>query len=441
MNDLVHYIQGKSAVNIAESVENALREGNAHSGDLLPPVRQLARKLRISPATAASAYQMLQSRGVVIAQGRRGTRISHRPIHRCRSKPCVPKNARNLYDGNPDPALLPDMSRALESINAKPRLYGESLNDSDFVKLVARDMKKCGVSVGEMCVVSGAMDGMERVLSEYTKPGDRVIVEDPGFGNIYDLVMSKGLSLLPVAMDDEGILPNELAWACEQGAKAMIVAPRAQNPTGSIYSKERAEELRKILKRWPDVLIIEDDHASLIVDAPLYGLHDESSQRWVYVKSFSKALNPDLRLAVMTGDTQTMTRVLDRLIVGERWVSHILQRIAYVLLSDSVVRKQLRQAALTYSRRRNALVEGLVQAGFHATGASGYNVWMEVEEEVGMVQSLQKAGWAVSAGERFRLDSRPGIRITSATLEPVDAQKLVDDLARITDRNLRTAYA
>jgi len=279
------------------------------------------------------------------------------------------------------------------------------------------------------------------VLSEYTKPGDRVIVEDPGFGNIYDLVMSKGLSLLPVAMDDEGILPDELAWACAQGARAMIVAPRAQNPTGSIYSAQRAEELRRILRHSPDLLVIEDDHASLIVDAPLNELHDENTQRWVYIKSFSKALNPDLRLAVMTGDTQTMTRVLDRLIVGERWVSHILQRIAYVLLSDATVRKQLREAAHTYSRRRGALVDGLTRAGFHAMGASGYNVWMEVEEEVSLVQSLQEAGWAVAAGERFRLDSRPGIRITSATLEPVDAQRLVNDLVQITDRSLRSNYA
>lgn len=442
MYELVHnYIRGNTAVNIAQSVENAVRSGKILSGNKLPTVRKLADKLGVSPATVSAAYRILQSRGVILSQGRRGTRISYRPVHRCRAKCCIPKNARNLYDGNPDPALLPDLSPALQRIDSSPRLYGQSQHESDFIKLAAKDMKRCGIAVGEMCVVSGAMDGMERVLSEHTKPGDRVIVEDPGFTNIYDLVTSRGLSLIPVAIDDEGMLPDELEYACIEGAMAMIITPRAQNPTGAILSEQRSKDLRKVLRKYPDLLIIEDDHASMITDAPLHSLHDEKRTRWVYMRSFSKALNPDLRLAVMTGDETTMTRVLDRLIIGERWVSHILQRIVFAMLSDVDVRKQLRNAAKTYTHRRNTMVNALTDAGFHAMGASGYNVWMEVEDEIATVQAMQDAGWAIAGGQRFRLNSPPGVRITTATLEPEESYRFVENLIAATERVPRIMLA
>src|SRR5207253_11194116 len=71
------YISGDGAVKIAASVESAVASGRAAAGELLPPVRLLASALRVSPATVASAYRLLQERGIAVADGRRGTRIRH----------------------------------------------------------------------------------------------------------------------------------------------------------------------------------------------------------------------------------------------------------------------------------------------------------------------------------------------------------------------------
>ena len=98
------------------------------------------------------------------------------------------------------------------------------------------------------------------------RPGDRVAVEDPGFGNIHNLVISHGLSLAPVSIDDEGMLPDALWQACEDGAKALIVTPRAQNPTGAALSAARAVALRTVLRRYPGVLVIE----ALLIAAKVY---------------------------------------------------------------------------------------------------------------------------------------------------------------------------
>ncbi len=117
------------------------------------------------------------------------------------------------------------------------------------------------------------------------------------------------------------------------------------------------------------------------------------------------------------------------MIVSSRWVSHILQRIAHAILSDTCARKRLTQAAQTYVSRREALREQLREHKLEVFGRSGFNLWLPVPEETPVVQALAASGWAVAAGERFRIKSAPGIRITVSTLEPEEAKRLASDIA------------
>ncbi|NOT02036.1 MAG: aminotransferase class I/II-fold pyridoxal phosphate-dependent enzyme [Phycisphaerales bacterium] len=438
MNELAHCISGKSAVKIAECVETAIQDGRVVTGERLPAVRELARRLTVSPATVAAAYQSLQTRGLVFADGRRGTRVCLRPTPRRIASTVPPPDVRNLADGNPDPALFPCMETALRSISPAPRLYGQRPHHAELVEIVARDLEREGVCRGEITFVNGAMDGVERVLAEMLRAGDRVGVEDPCLGNILDLVLSRGLSLIPIPVDSEGPLPDEMEHACRQGIRALILTPRAQNPTGAAISEDRARAMAPILRRHPDVLLIEDDHAAWISDVTLHSLHTAAA-RWVYVRSVSKALNPDLRLAAVTGDGDTMRRLLDRMAVGERWVSHVLQRIACAMLSDAGVRQSLKTAAHVYTSRRESLIAALRDVGVDSTGASGYNVWIPVAEETVTVQGLLQRGWAVAAGERYRINSPPAIRITAATLQPQESTRLAADLDAILQPARRTA--
>lgn len=444
MNDTVQkYITGTTAVKIAAGIESAVGRGRLAPGERLPTVRDLARHLGVSPATVNSAYQTLQLRGLVVSRGRRGTCVSQLAgqARTLRAAPTPPTDARNLYDGNPDPARLPDFAAALGRIDTAHRLYGGPQHDDELLKLSARDFAKCGVAPGPLCVVSGAMDGLERVLVEHLRCGDRVGLEDPGFGNIHDLVISRGLTVVPVMVDQAGIVPESLERAIAEGIRALVVTSRAQNPTGAAFTDERVRALRRILRKAPDLLTFEDDHAAMITDAPLHTIHTSRSRRWVYLRSLSKALNPDLRLAVMTGDDATMSRVRDRLVVGERWVSHILQRIACALLEDQDVRAGLKETGRIYGRRRTALTDRLSEAGIFATGRSGYNVWIPVTEETPTVQALLAKGWAVAAGERFRIHAPPAIRVTAATLHPEESARFADDLASILTTRPRTGGA
>ncbi|MDZ4755625.1 MAG: aminotransferase class I/II-fold pyridoxal phosphate-dependent enzyme [Phycisphaerae bacterium] len=435
------YITGRTAVKIAADIEAAIRAGSLAPGEQLPSVRALADDIGMSPATVASAYQLLQSRALVASQGRRGTRICHRPLATARPRAALAAGAVNAADGNPDPALLPDSARILRTLDYRPHLYGEPTMHEGLIALMRRAMEADGIKADHCCVVSGAMDGFDRLITEHLLPGDRIAVEDPGFTGHHDLAASRGLSLVPVRMDDEGMLPDALARACAQRVHAVLITPRVQSPTGAALSPERARELRGVLRRYPTVLVIEDDHCSFLAEStPFQRVHDPRG-RWAHLRSFSKSFNPDLRLAVMTGDEETMVRLLDRLVVVERWVSMVLQSLAHELLLDSRALAHVRKAARTYDERREALVAALQKHGLHPLGRSGYNVWLPVSEETPTVQALAQAGWAVAPGERFRLGSPPGIRITASRFGPHDPRRFADAASAVLTSPHRIATA
>jgi DNA-binding transcriptional MocR family regulator len=434
------YFSGSTAVNIAHSVEEALAAGRAAAGDALPPVRILAARLGVSPATAAAAYRLLRERGVAAGDGRRGTRIRPAPPITALGAAPLPAGVRELSNGNPDPALLPGVERVVRTLRVPPRLYGGVLNDPGLLALARKQFAADGVPAAHVAVVSGALDGIERVLREQLRPGDRVAVEDPCFSGVADLLAALSLVAVPVAVDDEGILPEALE-ALPPAVPALILTPRAQNPAGAAFSERRARRLRALLRARPSLLVIEDDHAGPVAGAPYVTLVDGARERWAVVRSVSKSLGPDLRVALVAGDAATIARVEGWQTLGIRWVSHLLQTLVAALWRDKAVQRQLVRAGKTYAERRRALLAALRAHGIEAHGASGLNVWIPLPEESAAVQALMRKGWAVKAGERYRIRSGPAIRVTIADLAPADAVRFADDLASLFGTTRRTSAA
>jgi DNA-binding transcriptional MocR family regulator len=425
------YISGSSAVNIASSLEEAVARGNIAEATQLPAMRQLAAVLEVSPATVAAAYRILQERGVIVSDGRRGTSVrTSSPV----APPVVtmlPPHVHDLSDGSPDPRLLPHLDKAMRHVSAEPRLYDDSPNDARLLDLARAQFAADGVAAAHVAVTSGALDGIERVLREHLRPGDRVAVEDPCFTGILDLLNALALVPVPVAMDDEGILPDALRQALGRQVTTLIVTPRAQNPTGAAITSRRARQLQPIIAARPDLLIIEDDHAGPVSGVDYVTLTHSKRERWAIVRSVSKSLGPDLRVALLAGDTRTISRVEGRQSLGIRWVSNILQQLVVALWRDREVQRLVARAEREYTKRRKALLRALAGHGITAHGASGLNVWIEVPEESAVVQALMSRGWAVQAGERYRIASRPALRVTIARLDEADAPAFATELAAI----------
>ena len=434
---LQKWITGATAATIASSIEHGVHRGRAAPGDVLPTVRELAEGLKVSPATVAAAYKTLRHRGLISGHGRRGTLVARRPPTppSTRHEP-ISSGAIDLATGNPDPLLLPPLAPALAAITPEPRLYGASQHVRAFTTYAAGEFEADGIDPRCVTVVSGAMDGIERILREHLRPGDPVAVEDPGFPGLLDLLRASSFLVSPFAVDDQGPVPQDLEAALRRKCHAIVITPRAQNPTGAAITERRARELQRVLRGFPDVVLVENDYAGPISGAPSVTL-TAGVQRWAVVRSTSKFLGPDLRVAVMAGDELTISRVQGRQSLGARWVSGILQQLALAMWSDPSSGRRLARAADIYAQRRTALVDALAARGVEARGRSGLNVWVPVREESSVTHALAERGWAVAAGERFRVASAPGIRVTTAALGPPETERFADALADVVRASAR----
>ncbi|MEV4575346.1 aminotransferase class I/II-fold pyridoxal phosphate-dependent enzyme [Nonomuraea jabiensis] len=425
-----YLIAGGTASELAAGVEAAVSEGRLPPGAMLPPVRELASRAGVSPNTAAAAYRLLRERGVIETAGRRGTRVRPRPASTFREEIRieVPPGTRDLSTGNPDPVLLPPLGDALAAAarahEERPAMYGTG-DDEELIALAGERLRADGVPAGPLAITSGTLDAVERVLAAQLRPGDPVALEDPSWTALLDLVGVMGLRPVPVRVDDEGPLPDELGRALRAGVRAVVITARAQNPFGAAVSSERAGALREALGAYPEVLLVEDDHGSGFVDLPLHPLAGVT-QRWVLTRSTAKAFGPDLRVALTTGDPVTLGRLRGRQRLAAGWVSHLLQRaVAYLWRTDAV---DAAAVAASYARRRDGLVAALAERGLPAHGRTGLNVWIPVPDETTAITRLLARGWAAAPGARNRIATPPAIRLTVSTLGVAEVDRLADDI-------------
>ncbi|GAA5148815.1 aminotransferase class I/II-fold pyridoxal phosphate-dependent enzyme [Pseudonocardia eucalypti] len=417
-------LSGETAAEIAVSVEGAISAGRLAPGERLPTVRELAARLEVSPATVNAAYRALRNRGLVAGSGRAGTRVveSGASASRRLAAPVGP-GVRNLADGNPDPELLPPLRPACARLTGKHWLYGEGGRLPALLDWFRHNFERDGLVADHLAVIGGAMDGAERALQAHLRPGDAIVVEDPGYGGVLDLVPALGLRPIAVPVDADGMRPDLLGRALEQRPDACILTPRAHNPTGAAFTERRAAELLEVLRGHDDLLVLEDDHAGAISGAdPVTVVGRGDLRRWAVIRSLTKTLGPDIRIGGLSGDQLTVDRVIRRQQVGAGWVSHVLQELAATILTDPATPPLLAAARETYRERRQALADALQRHGIRVSGRSGFNAWIPTPAEGAVAQALLARGWAVRAGESFRTHSPPGLRVTFASLLPDEAE-------------------
>jgi DNA-binding transcriptional MocR family regulator len=120
-------------------------------------------------------------------------------------------------------------------------------------------------------------------------------------------------------------------------------------------------------------------------------------------------------------------------------VSRLLQEIVAELLAGPDARRRFRRSAAVTNERRAALLDALERRGLRAHGRSGLHAWIPVREEAFALRSLLDSGYAVAAGERFRLRTPPAIRVTTVRLSLEDVEPLAAALAEAaTGRSLIT---
>ncbi|VUS60023.1 transcriptional regulator PtsJ [Klebsiella spallanzanii] len=427
-------IIGKTASEIFDNIRHLVQSGVLKPGAVLPPVRELAGELSVNRNTVAAAYKRLVTSGLAISQGRNGTAIkTHNTLPALEGgDPSSP--LKDISSGNPDPSRLADLRNYLSAIAIAPRLYGDAAVEP---KLAAWAHTWVNNDLGidaEINLASGAIDALERLLCALLLPGDSVAIEDPCFLSSINMLRYAGFNPSPVPVDGEGMEPEALEEALRSGARAVIITPRAHNPTGCSLSESRARAIREILARYPQVLVIIDDHFALLSATPWFSQLPAETQRWALVRSLSKTLGPDMRLAIVASDAHTSTALRLRLNSGSQWVSHLLQDLVLACLNDNTFMTSLAESRRHYRQQHEKLIAALARCGItHLTPGDGLNFWFPLQEPSQQAAlRLAHAGWLVREGETFGIRAPShGLRLSIATLSDDEINKLANDLCQI----------
>jgi DNA-binding transcriptional MocR family regulator len=432
----------RSAAGIAAAVNRLIKAGELVAGSRLPTVRVLAKALGTSPTTVNEAWRSLVRIGAVRTEGRNGSYVAESqhagwPSRFWRIAGAAGEFASDLSAGVPDPALLPDLHDVLTRMRRRPQLSGY-LDPPVLPELeaVIRHSWRDICDPESLTVVDGSLDAADRVLTSLVRLGDHVLVENPTFPPFLDLLELIGAQAVPVPIDAEGMRPDALraVLATEIGAAvtAVLLQPRAHNPTGASMSPARAAELAAVLRTGaPSCVVVEDDHVGDIAVAEPVSLAGHLPERTVSIRSFSKSHGPDLRLAAVGGPTELIEPVVARRNLGPAWSSRLLQQLLVDMLTDAGCTATVAKARDVYVERRLALTDALAQRGIDVFARDGFNVWVPVAHERDALVVLAAQGIGAAPGRPFLAAPVDGdhLRVTTALLPVAAAGQIAEALA------------
>ena len=430
---------------IAGAIARQIRQGELVPGDRLPTVREVAAQLGVSPATVSEAWQALRRAGLVESRGRAGSfvRAAPRPWLSPRVQGLVgyvEGLPLDLSRGTPDPSLLPALAPAFARVRptADTNVYQET---PVLPELRAQLEKVWPYEAEVITVVNGTQDAVARTLEQVVGFGDRVAIESPGFPAFLDMLDVLGAEIVPLELDAEGVTVASLSRALKGKPAAVVLQPRAQNPTGVSMSPARAEALARAVRRARSTaILIEDDHSGAISVGPDVTLGAWLPDQVVHVRGFSKSHGPDLRIAAVGGPASVLDRLVARRMLGAGWTSRMMQTILLDLLVEPRSVEAVEDARRTYAERQAAICAALAEHGVEVAVPDGINLWLPVADERAALVQLTTAGIRAAGGSPFLApgdgDGVGGrgdhVRVTTGLVDVAEASHVAAALAAAT---------
>lgn len=403
---------------IALETSALIRAGALPVGAKLPPIRDLAFRLNVSPATLSEAWSDLRRQKILTGRGRNGTFVSGdrfiaKPA-RLASSGRYGSDVLNLTQAVPDTRLLPPLAQAMaygasaEGVNSYER-------SRILPELEAAVRATWPYEAEAFLATNGGYNAVYTLFHALVMPGAAVAIEDPTAMRLLDILEDRGVRIVPVTCDAEGPLPSSLREAMAYKPVAFLFQPRLHSVTGQTVSPERLAELAGILDG-TDTLIIEDDGVGDISAASRQSMGDRFPDRVIHILSYSKTFGPDLRLAVLSSSAAIVDQIQSYRSFSAGWTSRILQGAAAWLLRDVETGAVVDRARELYQQRRDALTVALKDRDVQVTDGGGLCAWVPVASAPFAMVTLAARGIAVHPGAKFSVSPSNHIRVGTGTL-------------------------
>jgi GntR family transcriptional regulator/MocR family aminotransferase len=388
---------GPLVLQVYRAIRDGIVQGRFAVGERLPPTRTLAHEHRVSRATVLLAYEQLAAEGYLAGRQGSGTYVQgpvsaepqRRAVRRSAHTPGrVGRLARSLtawrrlplesgyVSGRPTlrwdfryglPSLddfpLESWRRCLRRAARRPspRVYDYGPpGGSDALRAALADY--LGRSRGVVCapeqilMVTGSQQGIDLCARLLIDPGEPVVVEEPGFEGARNAFLARDATLVPIAVDDEGLDPDALP-----PARLALATPSHQYPLGGVLSWTR----RAALLAWAGrhaAWVIEDDYdGEYRFDGrpvpPLKAL--DADDRVIYLGTFSKVMFPSLRIGYLVLPGALVEPFTRAKVLADGGSPRLEQEALAEFIASGAFERHVRRSRLRNGERRAVLLEAL----------------------------------------------------------------------------------
>jgi len=383
---------------IYDGYRAAILSGRLQPGQRLPSTRALAVELKISRLPVINAYEQLLHEGYIEGKIGAGTYVKDsipdelaapvlvsdsagRPGGPPRSSRMARADSRGknmsvekellgpfrvslpALDHFPHQVWSRLVSRHAKNLSADLMAYGDPAGHLPLREAIAKYLRAAravNCETRQILIVSGSQMALQICAMALLTPRDAACIEEPGYPGARYALRSTGATLIPIALDGEGIRVEEIA---SRGKKVRVVyvTPSHQYPLGLSMSASRRLELldwAQQRRSW----IVEDDYDSeyRYASRPIGALQGmDTNSRVIYIGTFSKVLFPSLRLGYVVAPPLLLNKFIRVRETLDLFSPTLYQLVLTDFLQEGHFARHLRRMRSVYLRRRNALVEGL----------------------------------------------------------------------------------
>ncbi|WP_427026209.1 PLP-dependent aminotransferase family protein (plasmid) [Aureimonas ureilytica] len=382
---------------LADAIESDILDGLLPAGTRLPPQRRLADRLRIDFTTVARGYVEAQKRGLLVSHVGRGSFVADGAPERLRRERPAPSSfarptsssrtdfTMNLPPEPQDPDLLSRMETGVSAVLRNMRTllryqgFGGAPGDKDAASnwLGRRAMVP---TQDRLFVTPGAHAALVGILSLLSSPGDVLLCEAVTYPGIRSIAAQKGLRLVGLAMDRDGILPDAFRAACRTlEPKALYLNPTLHNPTTLTIPASRRAEIARVAREF-GVPIVEDDAYGFVPDhgePPFAAVAPDLT--W-HIAGLAKCIGAGLRVAyVVAPDARSAWPFVAAMAAANVMASPVTAAIATRWIEDGTADAIL-AFIRTEARARQRMAREILDEGSFRGAPLAFNLWLPLPE-------------------------------------------------------------
>lgn len=397
----------QSSTSLVQQIVQGFRElvenGTLRAGTKLPSIRQFAHSHSISVYTVVDAYDRLVAQGYFISRPHSGFYVRKKT----QDDTIAPSSAhtthsfdalwytRRIFENRalqmkpgcgwlPSDWLFTDgVRRGLRSLATQDLDLGGYGDPKGFLPLrqLVRDVlaeMELVIHSEQVLLTTGSSNAMDLVARHLIHPGDKVLVDAPGYANLLSSLRFMGAELLGVPRTPMGYDLEALEQLLEtHRPKVFFTQPRLQSPTGSCAHISHLHRVLQLAEKY-DLSVVENDlYAALDPEnRPTLASLDQV-RRVIYIGSFSKTITPNVRVGFLAGHSDFIEDIAQLKMISGLTSSEFSERLVYEALLDGRWRKHTKTLRERLIQAQHQVSERLVGLGFEifSDAKAGMLLW------------------------------------------------------------------